>query len=87
MGWYRPYETEKANRLELFTECVTVIALYTLMLFTDFVPAAETRYTCGAFFIALIIIYTLVHLTVIVHVAVVNLKQAIRRWLYKRRYR
>ena len=85
VGWYMPFDTNKANRLEIFTECVTVFALYILMLFTDFVPGAETRYYCGAFFIALVIIYTLVHLTVIVHEALVNLKRAFKRWLYKRR--
>ena len=67
VGWYMPYDSLKANRLELFTECVTLGVLYTLIMFTDFVSDPETRYSCGKVFMALMVLYTVVHVYLLVH--------------------
>ena len=67
VGWYMPYDSLRANRLELFTECVTLCVLYSLIMFTDFVGDPETRYTCGKVFMALMVLYTVVHVSLLVH--------------------
>ena len=45
-----------------------------MMLFTDFVPDSKHRYKCGFIFIALIMVYLAVHLTVIAKVSGMNLR-------------
>ena len=85
VGWYRPFETAASNRLQLFTECITLGALYTMMLFTDFVPDAKDRYICGSIFIALLMIYLVVHLTVIMRVSGLNARQSCRRCMIRRK--
>ena len=59
--------------------------LYTLMLFTDFVPDAKDRYMCGFIFIALILVYLAVHLSVIAVVSCANARQSLRRCKMRRR--
>ena len=39
-----PLQTAGKTKLELFNECITLILLYHLMCFSDFVPEPETRY-------------------------------------------
>ena len=85
VAWYRPFETALANRLEIFTECVTLGALYTLMLFTDFVPEAQTRYMCGVYFIGLLMVYLAVHLIVILRESSFNVLVRLRRCKARRR--
>ena len=87
VGWYRPFDTATANRLEIFTECITLGVLYTLMLYTDFVPEAADRYTCGPIFIALIMVYLAVHLSVIAFVAGLNARQSCRRCMIRRKHK
>ena len=67
VGWFKPFDSLRSNRLELFTECVTLGVLYTLIMFTDFVGDPETRYTCGKVFMALMLLYTVVHVSLLVH--------------------
>ena len=55
------------------------------MLFTDFVPDATTRYLYGSVFIALLMLYLAVHLSVISKVSGTNARTSCRRCLAKRR--
>ena len=48
--------------------------LYSLMLYTDFVPDYKHRYKCGFIFIALIMVYLAVHLSVIAKVSGMNVR-------------
>ena len=89
VGWVQPFESKLANRLETFTECITLGTLYLLMLFTDFVPESETRYALGFVFIALVLLFAAVHMTVLVIVSYKSLrsciiKRYVRRMQYKR---
>ena len=79
VGWYRPFETWKANKLELFTEATTLGVLYCLMMFTNFVGDPEIRYSCGNIFIALILLYTAVHLAVMMKGLLSQMKACYRR--------
>ena len=54
VGLFQVYENQRANRLEIFSEVITLCTLYLLLLFTDFVPPSRTRYNIGFFFIALV---------------------------------
>ena len=90
VGWFRPFDSSKANKLEMFTECVTMGVCYCLMLFTDFVGDPETRFKCGNFFIAIVILYAVVHLSVLLHIFLMNVTRNCRwckhrRWLRKKR--
>ena len=85
VGWYRPFDSIKANRLELFTECATMGVCYCLMLFTDFVGEPETRYSCGNFFIFVVILYAVVHISVLLHIFIMNVTRNCR-WCKHRRW-
>ena len=85
VGWYRPFETWKANKLELFTETITLGVLDCLMMFTNFVSDPETRYSCGNLFIAVILLYTAVHLAVMMNGLLSQMKACYRRRYQRRR--
>ena len=80
IGWIRPFDSIYANRLELFNESITVGTLYTLLLFTDFVQSADGRHSCGYIFISLILVFAVVHLTLLIKASVSNLKFGIMRY-------
>ena len=86
-SWYKPFDSQKSNRLELFTESVILGTLSCLMLFTDGETNPETRYKYGYIFIALMILYTAVHMSVLLHAVIVSVKRRVRRWLILRRTR
>lgn len=60
-----PLVTSFEKWLETFNECVNLMALYSLMCFTDFVPLPEDRDMVGDYFIALIIVSVSVHMLII----------------------
>lgn len=77
VGWVQPFDSRLANRMEMFTECVTLGTLYLLLVFTDFVPLPETRYSMGFVFIALIMIFAAVHIGVLVKMSYLSLRSYI----------
>ena len=88
VGWVQPFESKLANRLETFTECITLGTLYLLMLFTDFVPESETRYAMGFVFIALVLLFAAVHLTVLAIESFKSLRSCIiRRYVRRMQYK
>ena len=64
--WSRPLESSFTIKVEVFNEVVTIMLCYLLMLFTDFVPLSETRYTIGFGYIGIVCFMALVHLLLIV---------------------
>ena len=60
----KPLETKLANRLETFTEIMTLFLLYIMMSFTD-VEKSEMRYEYGKAFIGTICTYVAVHVYLI----------------------
>ena len=79
IGYAMPYESKRANRLELFNESITVTMLYVLQLFTDFIGSAEDRHRCGYIFIALVAVFTIVHIGLLVVSSLVRVKVALKR--------
>lgn len=57
-----PLETATANKMEVFNECTIILLHYGLMMFTDYVPEAETRHYIGWYYIAVSLGNILVHI-------------------------
>lgn len=60
----RPYVSSFVNKQELLNELIVWIAIYPLLVFTDFVPE-EYRLETGWFIVALIGLSILINLTVV----------------------
>ena len=69
IGWNRPYDSALANVMEVFAESTSILCLYCLLLFTDFVQKAVTRYDCGWGFIGAIMLFGAVSIIVIIGVS------------------
>ena len=65
-GYYSPNELRFANRLELMNETLTLVCTYSLIVFSAFVPDATTRYLCGWYLIALVVLTLLVNISIMV---------------------
>ena len=63
--WFRPFDDAFSNTMETFNEIITLMILYMLFLFTDFVGAPATRRYLGFAYIGIILLYALVHLSVL----------------------
>lgn len=46
-GYVSPYTTSYKNKLEICNETILLLAVYCLILFTEFVPDPEIRYQNG----------------------------------------
>lgn len=64
--WSHPLDSKEALRVEVFNEVITMMLSYLLMLYTDFVPLAETRYNLGFVYISLVCFMALVHMLLMV---------------------
>lgn len=62
LQWTRPFESNFATNMETFNEVVTLLTLYLMMCFTDFVPDPAIRSECGKIFIGIICAYAVVHI-------------------------
>ena len=85
VGWVRPLDSNFANNLEIFNEWITLMTLYMLMCFSDFVGEPEARSTCGYWFIGTVCLYALVHFYFLFKDVFVKLYNLIRGCYYKRR--
>ena len=65
LNWSNIFESNKTKRQELFNETLTLLVLYTLMLFTDFVGSADTRYDIGYAYLGIICLYAVVNILVL----------------------
>ena len=63
LQWSRPLESNFATNMETFNEVITLLVIYLLMCFSDFVGDPTMRNECGKAFIAIVIFYALVHIT------------------------
>ena len=85
LHWGRPMESNYATNIETFNEIITLITLYLLMCFSDFVPNEQLRSECGKAFIATIIIFALVHFFFLISGIVLTIRPLIRKKYYTRR--
>jgi len=58
-------ETRFANWMETISELTTLLVLYMLMLFTDFVGEPENRSELGIAYICIIIAFASVHVVIL----------------------
>ena len=62
--YYRPLEDQKQMRIEIFNECMVVLASQTLFVFTDFQSAnydPQAKYLFGWYFSGIILVTVLVN--------------------------
>ena len=62
LQWNRTLTSNFATNMETFNEVISLIILYILLCFSDWVPDPETRNDCGKVFIAVVGFYLLVHI-------------------------
>ena len=85
--WW-PFYTKIFTKIEVFNEVTTLLLLYHLNMFTDWLPMAKTRYLMGWSFIAVTVVNLMFHLGSMLVNTVGNLKMKGRRvhhkWLMAR---
>ena len=69
--------------MEVFNECTIIVLTYGLMMFTDFVPDPETRFTIGIFYITTSLINIVVHLLILLKGSGMQIKNRCKRKVYK----
>ena len=62
LQWSQPLESRFSNNLETFNECTTILILYTVLCFSDFVDSSLTRSKVGLVFVGIISFNVLVHI-------------------------
>ena len=85
LQWTRPLESEFATNMETFNECVSLLILYLLMCFSDFVGDPMIRNDCGKAFIAVFIFYVCVHMSILFYDILGKLYHKARKIYYDRR--
>ena len=85
VGWHRPLESAYLNNIELFNEGITLIALYLLMCFSDFVPEPEARSNAGLAFICSLCLYAAVHICFLITSTCASIWYSLRKVYYQRR--
>ena len=73
--YFFPLKERKMVKLETFNEITTVVLMYHLMCFSNFVPEAETRNQIGFSFIGIASMNILVHFYLLARENVVKLKE------------
>ena len=85
LQWTKPLESEFATNMETFNEFVSLMILYLLMCFSDFVGDPMIRNDCGKAFVAVFIFYVAVHMSILFYDMFGKLYQKARRIYYNRR--
>ena len=62
LQWSRPLKSKFENNIETFNECTTLVALYLLMCFTDYVSSPVDRDMIGNYYIAAVLIFIGIHM-------------------------
>ena len=60
--WFMPFEETLVNLLEVMNEITTILMLYVMLTFSDWVPSPELRYQLGWIFIGVLVLNTVVHI-------------------------
>ena len=82
MYWW-PFHTPLFTKIEVFNEVTTLLLLYHLFMFTDWLPKAKLRYLMGWSFIAITVVNLMFHLSSMLINTVGNLKKKVRKVHYK----
>ena len=87
LQWTRPLESNFATNMETFNEVITLLVLYLLMCFSDFVGDPTMRNECGKAFIAIVVFYALVHITFLFWDVFAKLILSCRKCYYRRKHK
>ena len=60
--WVLPYDSASANGLDIMNEILSVIILYHVIIFTDWVPEPEIRYFFGKILITVTLSVMSIHI-------------------------
>mmetsp|Transcript_20920 Transcript_20920/g.28177 ORF Transcript_20920/g.28177 Transcript_20920/m.28177 type:complete len:315 (-) Transcript_20920:320-1264(-) len=60
--WVKPLDNRHANNMATFDECATILVLYMLMYFSDFLPDPVVRNDFGIAYIVIVVVYAGVHM-------------------------
>jgi len=71
--------------METFNEIMTLLILYLMMCFSDFVPKIETRVIIGITFICTVSTYAIVHVFFMVSETYLQVKGKCKRCKHKRK--
>ena len=85
LWWSRPLESKFATCMETFNEIITLLTLYLLMCFSDWVADPLIRNECGKAFIAVVILYAAVHIYFLLADVLGKIRHSIRKKYYTRR--
>lgn len=81
LGQVRPFEDSRANNMEITNEILTLLCCYSLIMFSNFVPDAKTRYDCGWQLIGIVLSLILFNLAIILGQSVASLcKYCKQKW-------
>ena len=81
VGYNRPYYLPSSNLMELINETLTLMCCYSLIMFSAFVPDAQTRFLCGWELVGLVALIVIINLCVITYS---SLKRSIWRCKLKK---
>ena len=84
LQWHRPLESRFANWLETFNEVMTLLVLYTVMCFSDYVTDPELRNWLGFAFIAFVCFQALVHMAIMFYDVYYSLRLLAKRYHNRR---
>ena len=85
LQWSKPLATDFANNMETFNEVITLLVLYLLMCFSDFIVDPVVRDKCGKVYIAILIFYALVHIVLLFQDVCSKLVYKLRKIYYAKR--
>lgn len=66
-GGNKPHWDSRRVSLELFNEVMILVACYHLMCFSDFIIDADTQFSMGYSFVAVILVVVVVNVVVVVY--------------------
>ena len=79
IGYFTPYLVKSMNKLEITNEIFLLLAVYCLILFTEFVPEPETRYLCGWAMISVTFILIGVNMGVLIGTSIQDMVKKCKR--------
>ena len=86
MEFARPFKTKAERRIEIFNEVILMSVLYTMMLFTDFVPEVETKVLIGWLSCFLVALHFIVNLAIMLITSCKGAYMACRMNYLKKNY-
>ena len=77
--WVLPYDSASANGLDIMNEILSVIILYHVIIFTDWVPDPEVRYFFGKILITVTLSVMSIHILKMLGDNFVHIKTYLRK--------